>query len=160
MPRLSGDEYINRHNQLRRAWLHYDTLFRVLPPTGQWLLHRFYRPAEELSRAALLEHRQAITAEEPTLPSDADKAYRRVHRVYQQALLVSKGDGRRFYLELTRHVHGKVGTYRKRRIRVSGLVRPQIDEDAYAQAVGSMLLEELEKERKRKQQSQDTDQAA
>jgi hypothetical protein len=54
--------------------VNYISLYSYLSPTKQWQLHDFFRLSEALTKEELLAHRQAITANRPSLPHQAGHA--------------------------------------------------------------------------------------
>lgn len=74
MPRLTAKDYLRTHDRLRRLWMHDTRLFAELTPTEQWRLHNFFKPDKDWSDLELLQHREAITAERPSLPHLAGRA--------------------------------------------------------------------------------------
>lgn len=74
MPRLTNLHYLAIHTVLRRYWLTDKADFGYLTLNDQSALHDFYRPADNLTDAALITHRKTITAQQPSLPSRAGKA--------------------------------------------------------------------------------------
>jgi len=74
MPRLTTKDYLRTHDRPRRLWLHDGRLFAELTPTEQWQLHDFFRPDKDWSDLELLQHRDRVTAERPSLPHQAGRA--------------------------------------------------------------------------------------
>lgn len=77
MPRLTARQYLKTHDRLRSLWLRDARLFSELSPKDQWLLHDFFVPDRELSNLELLQYREAITKERPSLPHQAGRALER-----------------------------------------------------------------------------------
>lgn len=109
-------------------------------PTRQWQVHAFYRPSEKLSHQQLLERRQTITAEEPSLPTQAGNGYSTLRRVYYLARANAHGDERRFRAIVMQHARGVTTRHGRRRIRLAGVARPELDMEAYASAIVTMFL--------------------
>ena len=76
MPRFTNKEYLQRHEVARRIWQQYRGKFGDLSVNQQWDLHDFYRPSEELTAEALIEHRRRVSRERPSLAALANKAYK------------------------------------------------------------------------------------
>lgn len=74
MPRLTTKNYLRNHDQLRKLWLRDPALFSELSTTHQWLLHDFFRPDQDWSDLQLLQYREAITSQRPSLPHQAGRA--------------------------------------------------------------------------------------
>jgi hypothetical protein len=77
MSRLTAKNYLRAHDRLRKFWLRDPSLFAELTPMEQWQLHDFFLPHRELSDLQLLQHRDAVTAERPSLPHQAGRALSR-----------------------------------------------------------------------------------
>lgn len=71
MPRLTTKSYLRTHDKLRKLWLKDLTLFSYVSPTDQWLLHDFFRPDKDWSDLELLQYREHITTQRPSLPHQA-----------------------------------------------------------------------------------------
>jgi hypothetical protein len=77
MPRLNPRRYLQAHDKLRRLWLRDPGLFAELSPTDQWLLHDFFQPDRPLTDLQLLQHRELVTQQRPSLPHQAGRALER-----------------------------------------------------------------------------------
>jgi hypothetical protein len=77
MPRLTARQYLKTHDRLRSLWLRDRRLFAEIAPEDQWLLHAFFVPDRELSNLELLQHREAVAEERPSLPHQAGRALER-----------------------------------------------------------------------------------
>ncbi len=75
MPRLSNQQYLQRHHVLRELWLNNQPQFARVGVSQQWELHAYFLPSKDLTDKELLEHRQAITKEDRSLPHKAGKAF-------------------------------------------------------------------------------------
>lgn len=126
MPRLKKHHYVARHRWLRRLWLEHEARFGVLSPAEQWDVHAYYKPSYDLSESELLKHRRSITSERPTLPARASKVFK--------VLVDPTADPSRAAMVQT--------SESGRRIRVTGVVRPEPDLEQLARAL-LMLAERL-----------------
>jgi len=121
----------------------------------QWQVHRFYRPAERLTKDELITHRQLVTNEEPTLPTEAGKGYARMRAVFHYALRRAKGSEQRFHYEVMRQAATQTSQpylRTRRRLRIGSVMHPEIHMDAYVPAVGALILELARKEERRQQE--------
>jgi len=105
---------------LRRLWLHDKQAFSYLAPHQQWQLHDFFQPAKDLTKDQLLQHRQTITAQQPSLPHQAGRAMRAL-RAGLRVRTTSPA--------ITGIKHG-----RSTHIQARAIVMPDIDEAKLAQA--------------------------
>ena len=128
MPRLTTKNYLRAHDRLRKLWLQDIRLFAELTPTEQWHLHDFLKPDKDWSDLELLQHREAITKQRPSLPHQAGRALEKfwsrsanlaVKRV--RAAKVPAGPAKRTNL-------------RDRKISVKAVARPEIDTKKLARA--------------------------
>jgi hypothetical protein len=133
MPRVTTQQYIERHNLLRQVWLRDEGRFACLPAKEQWELHAYYVPSKDLTGEQLLEHRALITKEQPSLSNKAGKAF----------AALSRGDTRGviYGSPMTR------GKYKGRRISVRAVARPEPDFKNLAQALIDMAREKMEREK-------------
>jgi integrase len=103
-------------------------LYAELSPTDQWLLHDFFQPDRVLTDLELLQHRDEITQQRPSLPHQAGRA---LERFWATAAQVG----------LKRVARAKVPAGPAKRVRqadrqivVKGLVRPEVDVEKLARA--------------------------
>lgn len=100
MPRLTHATYCHQRQMLRRVWDERSELYGRLSSREQQALHRFFIPTIEASDAELRKHRKDVTAENPSLPHRAGRAYSRMERGEQSPQMrqpVRKG--RHIYVE-------------------------------------------------------------
>jgi hypothetical protein len=69
VPRLSPKNYLRAHDRLRKLWLHDRSLFAELSPAEQWQLHDYFKPDQDWSDLELLQHRDKVTRQHPSLPT-------------------------------------------------------------------------------------------
>lgn len=74
MPRLTDPAYLLLRCELSDAWDSDPTTLFLLSALDQWALHDYFRLSENLSDAGSLEHRQAVSTSDPTLPQRAGRA--------------------------------------------------------------------------------------
>lgn len=74
MSRLTAKDYLRTHDRVRKLWSQDSSLFAELTPMEQWQLHDFFKPDKAWSDLELLQHRDAITKERPSLPHQAGRA--------------------------------------------------------------------------------------
>lgn len=132
MPRLTNQRYLTTHRQLRTIWLEDRPHFADLTPREQCALHDYFKPATDLSGQALLEHRQRVTQERPSLPQQAGRA---LAKLRQGRLQVPVG----------RQVTAPTTRSKERQISVHSVVRPKPDLHNLALALMSMA-QQLAKE--------------
>jgi hypothetical protein len=75
MPRLSNELYFERYRFLRMAWLEFRSLYAVLRLDQQLNIHTFYQPDSDLDKVSLVEHRERVTNQHPSLPAEAGKLF-------------------------------------------------------------------------------------
>jgi hypothetical protein len=80
VPRLTNQQYINRHEELRAIWLSHPEVLRSLSPGEQLHLHAYYRTAEQLTKAELIHSRKRLDRDDPALGHLAGKAYAHFQR--------------------------------------------------------------------------------
>jgi hypothetical protein len=114
MPRLSNNEYLIRHQMLKRIWEHDRRQFSLLSYNQQRDLHDFFFLTEELDDEALLQKRSEITRLDPSLPHRASKAFLAMLRPKSQSQSVTSG---------------------KKNVRVLPLARPKVDVEMLAEAL-------------------------
>lgn len=128
MPRLAAKDYLRTHDRLRKLWLHDLRLFAELTPTDQWQLHDFFRPDKDWSDLQLLQHRDAVTAERPSLPHQAGRALEKFW-----TLCVSRA------VKQVRTAKAPAGSATRvrqedRQISIKAVARPEIDVEKLARA--------------------------
>lgn len=80
MPRLTNRTYYERYVFLRQLWLEKPWAFVYLDAAQQQEVHRYYQPAEDMTKAQLIAHRHWVTVQDHSLPSRASKLYLRIER--------------------------------------------------------------------------------
>lgn len=126
MPRMSKKDYWKYHKTLRHLWLNHQYLYSYLSPERQWQLHDFFKPAEDIAREQLLEHRQAITKDRPGLPHQAGWALKELTQTVGTFASQPKPKPK-----ATR----QRGKPTAKRYKVYSIVRPEIDYDKLADAL-------------------------
>jgi hypothetical protein len=121
MPRVTDQDYLDRHHRLRQVWLNASGRFANLATGEQWDLHAYYVPSKDLSDEALLEHRGRITQQRRSLPAKAGKAFEalasgKVHAVVSGPVITK----------------GKLAGHH---LSVRAIVRPEPDLRKFAQAL-------------------------
>lgn len=128
-------------------------LYSELEPHQQMVIHRYYRPTEDLTNQQLREHRFAISLKEPSLPQRAGKAVKimwdNFHAIMKLAAKEAEEAERQPQPPLEAK-HKKCSG--KRPIRITALVRPDPSLQMMARAVV-----ELAEERARQQQKEQND---
>lgn len=114
MPRLTNQNYLRSHAQLRKLWLDNPRSYDDLKPNEQWALHEFFVPYEDCPDAELLTHRQRMTKQDPSLPQRAGRALAQ----YRQILA-----GRKSPVVVTASPPGRQGYP----VVAHALMRPEID---------------------------------
>lgn len=82
MPRLTNQQYLQRHRALRRIWLEADQFFGVVSYTQQMDVHTFYAPARDWSDDKMLGHRLKVQEFVDSLPQRASRAYLKIEAAY------------------------------------------------------------------------------
>jgi hypothetical protein len=132
MPRLTDQSYLRIHHQLRRFWLNNYIGYADLSSMEQWSLHDYFQPSKDLTDAELLEHRAAITAERPSLPARAGKAYHTLIPIVVHWAARLPAARARALQKPGRAPRGN------RHITVKSVVRPEIATKALARALIQM----------------------
>jgi hypothetical protein len=145
MPRLSNDQYLFRHDFLYRLWTDERLLFRLLTPTQQRNLHRYYLPAMEVSDDHLLAHRRQLDRDQPSLGIRAGKSFALLQQDFNGACdtygldAVIAGCAIPAFMSQRKVESGRM-TLRKgcngpRQVSVSSLMLPEPDIDLLAKAL-------------------------
>jgi hypothetical protein len=127
MPRLTAKDYLRTHDRLRKLWLQDPSVFAELTPTEQRQLHDFFRLANDWSDLQLLQYREAITAEQPSLPHQAGRALNRFWETTTQAAM-------RRVAHAKQSASGHRVKQEDRQLVAQPLVRPDIDPEKVARA--------------------------
>lgn len=132
MPRLTDQQYLQAHHQLRRFWQYAQAIYSYLAPAEQWQLHDYFQLSKDLSDQDLLAHRQAITKERPTLPHQAGKLLTKLDAaaaawaLHQQRPLIHA---------IVTNPHRPKG----RSVVVHAIVEPELDAEAFLQVLLDLL---------------------
>jgi hypothetical protein len=142
MPRLTTREYLRTHDKLRRLWLRDPSLFAEISPTDQWLLHDLFEPDRDLTDLELLQHRDEITEQRPSLPHQAGRALNRFWDATAQ-------------LAVKRVARAKAPATPAKRVRqadrhltVKALVKPEIDAKKLARVFLMMAQQRMRDEKR------------
>jgi hypothetical protein len=135
VPRVSPQRQYDRHRFLCEAWLHFQSLYTILPMNQQWELHAYYRPSEQLSEAELREHQHTVAKQQRELPSKAGKHFNQLYRAFRTAFEHSRGDSRRFNAAIAELGHATTHPTRRGSVRVSAVARPEPDLRRLARAL-------------------------
>ena len=82
MPRITNQQYLERHNALRRIWLEDQEFFGALDYNQQMEVHAFYAPAREWSDQELIEHRAKARELDASLPHRASKGFLQIETAF------------------------------------------------------------------------------
>lgn len=135
MPRLTNPDYLHQRQQLMQLYRDDDAVFSHLAPQAQHDLHVFFQTTNVGTDQELLEERARLTAEDPSLPQRAGRAYAA--------------------LDMTKPRRERVGVPAGRGgIRGRGVMRPDPDAEQLARAFLTLAEHLAEQDR------QDNDQAA
>ena len=141
MPRLTNSDYHATRAWLAELWQNNKGWFSYLSAAEQYALHDYFVPSKHLSDEALLEHRQTITKQRPSLPHQAGKAASKLDRI------VTKGPQ---VIDTTRAVTRtalKAKSGKARNLTVRAVMRPEPDFHKLARALIALKTAEL-KQRK------------
>ena len=119
VPRVSTQQYLERHRLFQRIWNDAPNSFGVLNPNQQWVLHAYYQTNKNDSDAVLISRRKEISELRPSLSNQAGKAWSAFQRVLTKK--VSPSDFEH---------HHKNGT-----IYMRSVVNPEIDVEKVALAL-------------------------
>src|SRR5665213_1106817 len=73
MPRITNQQYLNRHHILSEIWSRSPKCFGTLPFNRQLDVHLYFAPSKDWSDEDLIAHRRNITIEHPGLAQQASK---------------------------------------------------------------------------------------
>lgn len=144
--------FLYRHQFLHMVWVGLPRFFPTITLTQQRVLHDYYLPVKELTDEQLHNH-QAITAgEQPSLAALAGKAFHALERNYLEITELSGGDPDRLLALLRQREHyttspARVGRLAKHRVRVTAVMRPEIDAERLAQVLIEVTKDEIARER-------------
>lgn len=85
MPRLTNSDYLINRHLLIEVWEEHWGQLSELPTFAQRDLHRFYAMSEDLNDDEALARRNVATAQEPSLPQQAGRAFAQLQKVMQEA---------------------------------------------------------------------------
>lgn len=139
MPRLTNATYLSHRKTLAEAWKAESPAWARLVYREQMDLHQFFAPSKTMSDSDAIAYRDAITKQQPGLPSQAGRAFAEFARVMA------------YYRKRREAPVVKTERPRRRRsdpqhIVVAGLARPDIDFRALAKAILMMALEAQRRE--------------
>jgi hypothetical protein len=118
------------------AWANFRPLYTILVPKAQWELHRFYQPAEDMTKEQLVVYRKALIKQVPALSCKAGKHFNRMYYVFRLAFEMSKGNERKFREAIRAFTPSTLPVLPdKRRIRVTSIVNPEPDLRLLARAL-------------------------
>jgi hypothetical protein len=127
MPRLTTKDYLRTHDRLRKIWRNTPRAFSEVSPTDQWQLHDFFKPDRDWSDLELLQYRDHITRERPSLPHQAGRA---LERFWTASANFATNQVRRAKQPAT----AQRVRQSERKITVKALARPEIDTKQLARA--------------------------
>ena len=116
-------------------------MFAEISPTDQLLLHDYFKPDKGWSDLELLQHKEKVTKEHPSLPHQAGRALSRFWDVTTQLAM------RRVAKAKAPVAPAKRLPQSQRRITVKPLVKPEIDVKKLARAYVWLLQEQLREQR-------------
>lgn len=140
MPRVTQHEQYKRHLFLRILWTDQfgQDVFGRLRAGGQWKVHTFYQPDEELNLADFKEHLRKVNQEQPQLRHVAGKLF---HRLQDE--FAASERRRQLKPETVDPIKRKTsGQLKYSNVVVYGIVRPKPDLHKLLQAARLMLQEE------------------
>ena len=132
MPRLTDHEYLRLHQQLHEIWCGHQQLFGWLTFRDQGYLHAYFQLAVIVPDHALLAHRRQVTAEQPSLPQCAGRAYSRLARIV--------GSGPPTHVRVQTFPSGRA---RERRLYAVSVRQPVIDAERIAKVAVAVAEAEL-----------------
>lgn len=141
MPRLTDSEYLINRHLLIEVWEQHWGQLAELPTFAQRDLHRFYAMSKDLSDDEAIALRRDATAQEPSLPQQAGRAFAQLKRVMSDALARER-EPTPLAMQTGRRGKRRAGT-----VRVHALARPEIDYERLARALLEHAMDEIEKEK-------------
>lgn len=154
--------FLYRHQFLHMVWVGLPSFLTTLTYNQQRALHDYYLPTQPLTDEQLLVHRAKMAKRWPALASMGGKAFRQLERTYLEVTRAADGDPDRLRVLLRSRVHYTVGAPNKkgRRILVTGLARPEVDNKRFARAVVDLARQIAAEERVAKDEAKTQDLAA
>lgn len=118
-------------------WQGFPEFFTTISFPQQRAVHTYYCPSKNLSDDELLTRQKALIAQDRQLPARAGKAFRQQETIYRLTSAQAKADPRRWRQLLNEHRHGVDGPPNRRgkRLKISGLARPEINARLIARAL-------------------------
>jgi hypothetical protein len=142
MPRLTNPQYLKIHHALAWYWQNSPRIYSTLAPNEQWDIHAYFVPYKFLPDQELLQHRNTITKERPSLPQKAGRAFNHLDRNIEQIReRQAKEDEAAKQAPPQAQPSSKQSRYRTsprphtpEPIKVQALVRPEINVEMLARA--------------------------
>lgn len=144
MPRTTSTEHLQRHRDLNRLWLKFPETFIVLSLTDQWRVHDYYQTQSTINGNQLLDERDRLSRQQPSLPQTAGKAYRQLNRCFQIASHYGQGDPLQFFRAVMALTKSEQASLKQRTgISIHPLVRPAPDVELLTRAYIRIAEEQL-----------------
>jgi hypothetical protein len=128
VPRLTNEQYLERHRALKRIWTEDQAAFGVLPYNQQMDIHQYFVPNIDLTDDELIRHRHGIQNRQPSRPQRASKACVKIE------------------LAVRKNSHRSVAAVPvprgKRKITVTAIARPEPDLKRFAEALLELAKEQ------------------
>lgn len=169
MPRLTSQDFFLRRRFLKSLWLEKEGqfLFSVLDVNAQMDLHEYYRIMKSGSAAEIIEACRDSSSRDSSLPSRAGKSFRQLQEYYCHAGGLDEDASIEELIESVPHVSAVLAAERQRRLataklanhrsvskgshRLSAIVRPDIDKQAFARILLELAQLRVDEERSAKQ---------
>lgn len=135
MPRLTNTAYLDRRHRLMDAWEFRSHLIAELESFEQMDLHKFFAISKNFYDDEALVFRRDVAKLEPSLPSQAGRAYAKFERIVA-------ADKVRRDNPPVEVVRAKDMPRPKKVVRVTGLVRPELNMHAFARALVNLAVED------------------
>ena len=136
MPRLTNPDYLEQRHRLMIAWEFRPHLIAELELYEQHALHDFFAMSREMYDDDAIAHRQNMTKLEPSLPHKAGRAYGHFEQI------VATDRERRAAPAPIESVPMRGAKRSKKTVRVTALVKPELDIQGLARAIMNLAKED------------------
>lgn len=173
MPRLTNQDFFLRRRLLKSLWLEAEGqfLFSVLDVNAQMDLHEYFRIMKPGSAAEIIEACRGSSSRNSSLPNRAGKGFRQLQEYYCSAGGLDEDASMEELIESVPHVTAVIAAERQRRLataklanhrsvskgsrRLSAILRPDIDKQAFARILLELAQLRVDEERAVKESEKD-----
>lgn len=174
MPRLTNQDFFLRRRFLKSLWLEEEGhfLFSLLDVNAQMDLHEYYRIMKTGSAAEIIDACRSSSSRDSSLPNRAGKSFRQLQECYCHAGGLDEDVSMQELIASVPHVTAVLAAERQRRLataklanhrsvskgshRLSAIVRPDIDKEAFARILLELAQLRVDEERAAKESEKDS----